>query len=79
MAQNPFAGSKGPSATGGPADPSAGNPLDKLTGGNNGPIIGLVDMIGQTPVGGTITVTKDVKDAGSSLGDILGSSGEGGS
>ncbi|MEV0259516.1 hypothetical protein AB0H82_35385 [Streptomyces sp. NPDC050732] len=67
------------SATGGALDPSAGNPLDQIPGANTGAIAGLVKQIDGTPVGGSIAVTKEVKDAGQSLGDILGSSGEGGS
>ncbi|WP_125510623.1 hypothetical protein [Streptomyces sp. WAC 01529] len=79
MAQNPFAGIKGKSATDGPLDPSAGDPLAKLLPPDKqGSVFGLVKAIDTTPVGHKITVTQDVKDAGQSLGDILGSSGEGG-
>jgi hypothetical protein len=60
------------SASGGPLNPSAGNPLDELLGDKDkGMVVGLVDSINQTPEGGNLLVTKEVKGAAQSLGDIL--------
>ncbi|MFG2141380.1 hypothetical protein [Streptomyces sp. NPDC048650] len=76
--QNPFAASKGKPATSGPLDPSAGNPLANIPGFKQGPVVGLVSMIDQAPVGSKITVTQDVKDAAVSLGEIFNTSDGGG-
>jgi hypothetical protein len=59
-------------ASGAPLNPSAGNPLNEILGEDHaGLVVGLVDNINQTPEGGNLLVTKEVKGAAKSLGDIL--------
>ncbi|MFI1676310.1 hypothetical protein [Streptomyces sp. NPDC020607] len=80
MSLNPYAGGPDKSATGGPANvPGSGNNPFGLPSEKVGPVANLVEAIKTTPQGQSMVVTEDVKNAGQSLGDIHGSSGEGGS